>query len=233
MAANPAVDAIKSSFLSSIGDIVFGMEDGTVSIFGLVFGVAASATSSHIVLLAGATGAAAAAIAMMAGTYLDVKTSQGQARVQIAGEREHLATIEREEAHELDARLQARGFDEQERRAVIAALRAHPETWLRVEAAFEYGLGDIESRNPVVQALWMLVADAFAAAIPVIPFALLPLASARIVSIIITGLLLVLLGIGRARVARTNLPLTVIETVGIATAAAIAGLLIGKLVTSV
>jgi len=32
---------IRGSFLSSVGSIVFGMEDGTVSIFGLVFGVAA------------------------------------------------------------------------------------------------------------------------------------------------------------------------------------------------
>ena len=45
------------SFMSSLGAIVFGMEDGTVSIFGLVFGVAASATNSQVVLLAGATGA--------------------------------------------------------------------------------------------------------------------------------------------------------------------------------
>ena len=38
---------IKASFRASFGDIVFGMEDGTVSIFGLVFGVAASTTDSR------------------------------------------------------------------------------------------------------------------------------------------------------------------------------------------
>ena len=67
--AVPLVQAIKTSFFNSIGDIVFGMEEGTVSIFGLVFGVAASATNSQAVLLAGATGAAAAAVSMMAGTH--------------------------------------------------------------------------------------------------------------------------------------------------------------------
>jgi uncharacterized protein YjbI with pentapeptide repeats len=51
------LQAIGKSFYDSIGDIVFGMEDGTVSIFGLVFGVASSTTSSSVVLLAGATGA--------------------------------------------------------------------------------------------------------------------------------------------------------------------------------
>ena len=55
--------------MSALGSVVFGMEDGTVSIFGLVFGVAASATNSQTVLLAGATGAVSAAVSMMAGTY--------------------------------------------------------------------------------------------------------------------------------------------------------------------
>jgi VIT family len=64
---------IGKSFYDAIGDIVFGMEDGTVSIFGLVFGVASSTSSSSVVLLAGATGAIAAAVSMMAGTFLDVR----------------------------------------------------------------------------------------------------------------------------------------------------------------
>ena len=55
----------------------------------------------------------------------------------------------------------------------------------------------------------------------------LSLGPARSTSVAITGLLLVLLGVGRAKVARTHLLPTVLETVGIATAAAAAGLLIG------
>jgi hypothetical protein len=43
---------IRRSLDDSVGSIVFGMEDGTVSIFGLVFGVAAAAPNSHAVLLA-------------------------------------------------------------------------------------------------------------------------------------------------------------------------------------
>jgi hypothetical protein len=44
---------IAASFKASFGDIVFGMEDGTVSIFGLVFGVAASTSDTRTVLVAG------------------------------------------------------------------------------------------------------------------------------------------------------------------------------------
>ena len=56
------------------------MEDGTVSIFGLIFGVAATTTSTHAVLIAGAAGAAAAAVSMMAGAYLDAETSRDEAK---------------------------------------------------------------------------------------------------------------------------------------------------------
>src|SRR6266536_3335469 len=128
--------AIGKSFYDSIGDIVFGMEDGTVSIFGLVFGVASSTTSSSVVLLAGATGAIAAAVSMMAGTFLDVESTNDQTKAQLA---------------------------------------RHPKTFLQVEAASELQIGRSQQKNPFVQAAWMFISDVFAAFVPVVPFAFLPL----------------------------------------------------------
>ena len=77
----------------------------------------------------------------------------------------------------------------------------------------------------------MFISDLFAASVPVIPFAYLPLGTARIVSLIVTAILLLLLGVGRGIVGHRNVVLTALETLGIATAAAVAGFLIGKLVT--
>ena len=74
-------ERLKTSLQASAGDVVFGMEDGTVSIFGLVFGVAATTTDQKAVLIAGASGAVAAAVSMMAGTYLDAETSEDQSKV--------------------------------------------------------------------------------------------------------------------------------------------------------
>lgn len=68
---------LKASVRGSFGEIVFGMEDGTVSIFGLVFGLAVTAHSADQVLLAGATGAIAAAVSMAAGIFLDYQSSRG------------------------------------------------------------------------------------------------------------------------------------------------------------
>jgi vacuolar iron transporter family protein len=222
---------IGKSFYDSIGDIVFGMEDGTVSIFGLVFGVASSTSSSSVVLLAGATGAIAAAVSMMAGTFLDVESTNDQAKAQLAHEQTEIDTNLEGEEQEVRNRLRTAGFNDQDTTAIVDALARHPRTFLQVEAASELHLGRAEQKNPFVQSAWMFISDLIAASIPVIPFAFLPLGSARLVSLIITAILLLLLGVGRGLVGHRNVVLTALETLGIATAAALAGFLIGKLVT--
>jgi predicted membrane protein (TIGR00267 family) len=76
----------------------------------------------------------------------------------------------------------------------------------------------------------MLVADFLSAAIPILPFMLLPVSSARIVSAAVTIMLLIALGLGRARIGRRAIMRTVTETVSIGLAAALAGVAIGMLI---
>jgi VIT1/CCC1 family predicted Fe2+/Mn2+ transporter len=77
----------------------------------------------------------------------------------------------------------------------------------------------------------MFVADLFAAFVPVVPFAFLPLGSARILSLIVTTLLLTFLGIGRGVIGNKNVFVTALQTLAIAAAAGVAGLLVGSLIT--
>lgn len=231
MELGSTLQRLRTSFVNSAGTIVFGMEDGTVSIFGLVFGVASSTTSSSAVLLAGATGAIAAAVSMMAGTFLDVESTNDQAKAKLAHEQREIETNLEEEKQEVRDRLRTAGFNDQETAAIVDALARHPKTFLQVEAASELQLGSSEQKNPFVQSAWMFISDLFAASVPVIPFAFLPLGTARLVSLILTAILLLLLGVGRGLVGHRNVVLTALETLGIATAAALAGFLIGKLVT--
>src|SRR6476660_10225696 len=100
------------SFMSALGAIVFGMEDGTVSIFGLVFGIAASATNSQTVLLAGATGAISAAVSMMAGTYLDVSTERDQAQAEIATQQREIQQNPQAETQKVHDQFKQAGFSD-------------------------------------------------------------------------------------------------------------------------
>ncbi len=84
--------------------------------------------------------------------------------------------------------------------------------------------------NPWEQALWMLLADFLAAAVPILPFVLLPVPQAKAVSAVVTTILLVALGVGRAQIAKRGVVRTVVETVSVGIAAALAGVAIGVLV---
>lgn len=222
---------IRRSFDSSVGSIVFGMEDGTVSIFGLVFGVAASAPDTHAVLLAGATGAAAAAVSMMAGAFLDAESANDRTTAQVEELRQRIDHDSTAADAAARARLLSGGYIEEEADVLVRLVGRHPESRLRIASAVELGVTDTARQSPFAEAVWMFLADLVAAAVPVVPFALFGLATARVVSVVITMLLLVFLGIGRAAIGHRRVLPTVLETLGIAAGAAVAGLAIGSLVT--
>ena len=225
------IGRIRRSFDASFGSIVFGMEDGTVSIFGLVFGVAFSAPDSRAVLLAGATGAVAAAVSMMAGTFLDVESTNDQAAARLTEARTHYESDRGADDQEAMGRLAAAGFTDSDAHTFLGIVSKYPGTRLKIEAAVDLGVSDATRQNPFVQSAWMFFTDLVAASIPVIPFAFFSLATARIVSSLVTLALLVLLGIGRARVGHRHVVPTVAETIGIATAAAAAGVGVAKLIS--
>jgi vacuolar iron transporter family protein len=199
------------------------MEDGTVSIFGLIFGVAATTTDTKTVLIAGATGAAAAAVSMMAGAYLDVETTRDETNATRASWYAAASS-----AISLSNRLAKAGLTSEQSDALAVAVqkdsRAMDGLLLALQGAPETPL------NPWEQALWMLLADFLAAAVPILPFVFFPILQARIVSGVVTVALLIGLGFGRAQIGRLGAIRTVIETVSIGIAAATAGVVIGVLV---
>jgi vacuolar iron transporter family protein len=213
---------IRESFDASAGTIVFGMEDGTVSIFGLIFGVAATTDSAKTVLIAGASGAVAAAVSMMAGVYLDAETTRDEAEAS----RPSLSLATGAVAS-LAQRLGKVGLTPAQSDALAGAVQNDPDA-LGGLLALD-GISK-QAQNPREQALWMLLADFFAAAVPIVPFVVLPVLQARIVSCAATIALLVGLGLWRARIARRRVIRTVMETVTIGLAAAAAGVAIGVLI---
>lgn len=222
---------IWASLHESIGDVAFGMEDGAVSIAGLVFGVAASTNDASIVVLAGATGAVAGAVSMMAGTYLDVHSERSVARARLERLRQRIEADPDGSRGRAVAQLRASGFSDDEAAAVEAAFVRHPEAMLDHVAAYEVGPAPEAGASPRTHALWMFVADLFAAGVPVVPFMLFDIETARIVSLVVTGALMAALGIARGLIGHEPVWRTTLQTMAIAGAAALAGVAIGRLVS--
>jgi VIT1/CCC1 family predicted Fe2+/Mn2+ transporter len=221
---------LKQSLIASAGTIVFGMEDGTVSIFGLVFGVAATTTSNAAVLVAGASGAAAAAVSMMAGSFLESETDRDERKARQTQLDVDLNCEPGAVDEMLAERLAAVGLETPLANTLAGAVHDDPTAIKALLLAMDGG-SDAEL-NPFEQALWMLVADFFSAAVPIVPFMLMPVATARIVSAAITILLLTGLGAGRGIIGKRSILRTIIETVALGIAAALAGVGIGLLFNS-
>ena len=220
MKTESTLQRLRGSLVNSAGTIVFGMEDGTVSIFGLIFGVAATTSSTKTVLIAGASGAAAAAVSMMAGAYLDVETTRDQVDATLlAADRSSGA---------LANRLAGAGLTAEQSKALARAVRDDRDAVDGLLLALTGGAK--APLNPLEQALWMLFADFLAAAVPILPFVFLPISQARIVSGIVTVALLIALGIGRAQLGKRNVFRTVTETVSMGVGAALAGVAISMLI---
>jgi vacuolar iron transporter family protein len=228
MTGTSALHRLRNSLANSAGTIVFGMEDGTVSIFGLIFGVAATTTSTATVLIAGASGAVAAAVSMMAGAYLDVETTRDRINANRALLQSDVTRDSATVAASLSNRLAKAGLTPQQSAALAGAVQNNRQAFAGLLLALQ-GAPDAP-QNPWEQALWMLLADFFAAAVPILPFVFVPIPQARIISGVVTLALLVVLGIGRARIAKRSIVRTVAETVSIGIAAALAGVIIGVLI---
>lgn len=223
---------IRESFRESFGEIVFGMSDGTVSIFGLVAGMVAGAQSGDVILLAGATAAIAATVSMMAGVFLDLESEKDAARVEAEKRNDEISRNPDAAVERLMGILGSTGLSCSCLDSIRTDLRNDPRTILKFEDAVA---GEEESeaqKAPAyVHACWMGIADFIAAMTPVIPFAFLPLGLAKIACIAGTAILLFLLGIARARLGKRPVVRTVLETMAIATAAGIAGVIFGLLIT--
>jgi VIT1/CCC1 family predicted Fe2+/Mn2+ transporter len=169
---------------------------------------------------------------MMAGTYLDGHSERRLAAAQVADARPARAADPEPALSSVAVQVRAAGFTSDETDAVVAGLRRNPEALLSYIAAFELGVPMRTESSPRAHALWMFVADLFAASVPVVPFVLFPIDTARIVSLLVTGALMAALGVARALIGHESVYRTALQTMGIAGAAALAGVFIGRLVTA-
>jgi VIT1/CCC1 family predicted Fe2+/Mn2+ transporter len=208
------------------------MSDGVVSIFGLVAGMVAGSQSGDVILLAGATAAIAATVSMMAGVFLDLESERDEARVEANARATEIKNDPQGAVDKLIGDLNGTGLSQQSLDAIRSDLQKDPLAIQKFEdAVAAEEETDAQKTSPVIHAAWMGIADFIAAMTPVIPFILLPLEQAKIVFIIGTAVLLILLGIGRAILGERPMLRTILETCAIAAAAAIAGALVGLLVS--
>jgi VIT1/CCC1 family predicted Fe2+/Mn2+ transporter len=150
---------------------VLGANDGLVSNFCLVMGVAGASAANHTVLIAGLAGLVAGACSMALGEWLSVANARELAKTQIAREAEELEQTPAAEQHELALILQAKGLPKEDAQRAAGQIMQDKRGALDTLVREELGIDPAElGGNP-----WSAAATSFAlfcagAIFPVAPF---------------------------------------------------------------
>ena len=150
---------------------VLGANDGLVSNFCLVMGVAGAAAGNRVVLLTGLAGLVAGACSMALGEWLSVTNARELASTQIAKEAEEIEQTPQAEQRELALIYQAKGLQKPDAERVAAELMSDKKAALDTLAREELGIDPTDpGGNPLSAAAMSFVLFSVGAIFPVLPF---------------------------------------------------------------
>ncbi|HEY7969312.1 MAG TPA: VIT1/CCC1 transporter family protein [Candidatus Limnocylindrales bacterium] len=211
--------------------VIFGVSDGLVSNLALVMGVAGAAGEhGSFILLAGVAGLLAGAFSMAAGEYISMQSQRELFERQIALERAEMEAMPEEEEAEMAALYRAKGFRDDEAKAIAHRLFENPEQALDQLIREELGLDPDELGSPLGAAGGSFAAFALGAFVPVLPYLLLTGTTAFVVSIVLSLGALFLVGAGVSLLTGRGVLFSGLRQVGIGAAAAIVTFVVGSII---
>lgn len=219
---------------SFVGDAVFGANDGIITTFAVVAGVAGANLSPVVVLILGVANLLGDGFSMAAGNYL-ARKSEAEYRVteqaKEAWEVEHMPEEERQEVREL---YRAKGFTGQVLEQAVAIVTSNKETWVNEMLVGEHGIIMERLNHPLKNAGVTFISFVLAGAIPLLPYVFgLKGAPGFAWSIIVTALVLFTVGSLRTLVTERRWWLAGFEMLGVGGVAAGVAYLVGSFLSRI
>jgi VIT1/CCC1 family predicted Fe2+/Mn2+ transporter len=213
-----------------VRDVIFGANDGLVSILALLAGVYGAVTESRLILIAGVAGAVAGAISMGAGAYLSSKSEQEVTEKESERKGIRRRRTPEEEKAELVRFYQARGFEKQEAAAIADRVSAQMEVEAEHTVGEELGLTSDEAWPPWKAAVLTGLSFAIASVVPILPFAIMEVTPAAITAALASIAVLFAVGASKAIFTRKSWVASGLEMMAVGTLAAAATYAIGLLI---
>lgn len=213
--------------LNRIRQLVFGSLDGLLVPLGVVSGVAGGTGSTQAVIVAGIAEAFAGALSMGAGEFI---SGRSEAQVQQMEINKELAEIRDEPEFELRemARLfEYEGVAPKDATMMAETLARYPEAYNKTMVEKELGLQMGVSSVKIPEALTMGVSYIVGSFFPLISYFFLPIPQAFAVSLVLTIIALIIVGVIKGRLANLNLFRSSLEVVIVGGASALGGYLLG------
>jgi VIT1/CCC1 family predicted Fe2+/Mn2+ transporter len=213
-----------------VRDVIFGANDGLVSILALVAGVYGAINESHPILIAGIAGAVAGAISMGAGSYLSAKSEKEVTEKESDRKGLKRKGTTEEEKEKLVRFYQTKGFKRRDAEAVANRVAQQIESRESYTLGEELGLTSEESWPPTKAALFTGLSFAVVSLIPILPFAFMEVSPAVITAAIASIACLFIVGASKAIFSRKSWVRSGIEMMVIGALASLATYAIGLVI---
>jgi len=178
----------------SLRAAVFGINDGLVSNFSLIMGVAGASQDLRNILIAGVAGMLAGAFSMGSGEYVSVRSQKELFEHEIRKEEEELRTSPEEEMQELALIYRAKGIPREAAAQLAASILDKPGSAIDTLAREELGLDPGDLGSPWRVAFSSFAAFMTGAIIPLLPFFFLKGTTGVLTSATMSGVALFVIG---------------------------------------
>ncbi len=154
-----------------IRSILLGLNDGLVSTFTLLVGVAAATitTGNFIVILTGLAAMVSGAVSMGLGEYISSKSEAKYIKNEIKRERTEIELFPEEEKEEVEQILKGMGLKGKSLNDAVDDITSDKETWHNFLVLQELGFSE-EPYSPVLGGLFTFFAFILGSFIPLFPY---------------------------------------------------------------
>ncbi len=215
-------------FLNGIRSCVFGLEDGLVSISGLVLGVSAGTMDANTVILAGIVGAVPAALSMAAGDYLSSKSKRELQEKSVSDTRKLVKQKKQQALDALRRHYAHEGLHKTEIDLVLRHLSKNEKLLMR-RLQEVHGFVQEQFEFPMMNAAVMFSSFIIAAFFIVLPFFVFPMQQAQLVTFVTTIAGLFFVGALKTRWTGKNWLVSGLEMLAVGGGVAVVGYALGTL----
>lgn len=181
----------------SVRDVMLGLNDGLVASFAVTSGVAGAFTSAHVVTMAGMAEMLGGAVSMALAAFISARSQIEFYQSEVQRERDEIKRWPERERDEVRAIYKQKGFGGRLLDQIVEHIAAEPERWAEVMMREELGFHSESFEPPLRSGLVVGLSYLLGAAVPVIPYAVVPLPNAIAVSAFATVAVLFMVGAGK------------------------------------
>ena len=210
-----------------VRDVILGGQDGLVNVLGLVLGMAAATSDARVVVTAGLAALLAESIAMAGVAFTSSGAERQLVRANEAGIQQERARLRTEIATRRRSRLVDGGLAADVRAAIDIEGERDADQWIARLDEERARLRPVREGRPIRAAAIVGVSTAIGSAVPLLPFAFLPISAAPVVALLSAGLVLAVAGFERADLTGGSRRRAAAEMLAIGIVSAFAGYLIG------